>query len=85
MPPVRPEAPLTPPTCPTPKTGINCIAEMHALRYEPKEVAVNEEGSIEDYGEYAEGLLVVDAMLFITVCSASPADVPRVLQVVEQR
>lgn len=25
-----------------------------------------------------------DAMLFITVCSASPADVPRVLQVVEQ-
>ena len=107
-PPVQPEAPPSPPPRPAPKTGINRIAEMHALRYEPNEVTVNEEGSIEDYGEYAEGLLAVrlvcvflcsrsesphgtvclctqdDAMLFITVRSASPADVARVLQVVEQ-
>ena len=72
------------------------------MRYEPNEVTINEEGTIEDYGEYAEALLAVrlsvsrtfsagliltamqdDAMLFITVRSASPADVPRVLQVVE--
>jgi len=42
------------------------------------------EGSVENYGEYAEGLLADDAMLFITIRSASPADVPKVLQVVEQ-
>ncbi|KAH9016680.1 hypothetical protein EDB83DRAFT_2438875 [Lactarius deliciosus] len=83
-PPVQPEAPPTPPPRPAPKTGVNRIAEMHAMRYEPNEVTVNEEGSIEDYGEYAEGLLADDAMLFITVRSASPADVSRVLQVVEQ-
>jgi len=53
------------------------------MRYEPNEVMVNEEGSVENYGEYAEGLLADDAMLFITVRSASPADVPKVLQVVE--
>jgi hypothetical protein len=74
---------------------------MHAMRYEPNEVTVDGEGSVENYGEYAEGLLAVchtwfpvrprvilnprqdDAMLFITVRSASPADVPKVLQVVE--
>jgi hypothetical protein len=32
---------------------------MHAMRHEPNEVMVNEEGSVEDYGEYAEGLLAV--------------------------
>jgi hypothetical protein len=102
-PPAQPEAPPSPPPRPAPKTGINRIAEMHAMRYEPNEVTVNEEGAIEDYGEYAEDLLAVrpvscafgcgspnglrtqdDAMLFITVRSASPADVPRVLQVVDQ-
>lgn len=102
-PPTPPEAPPSPPPRPAPKTGVNRIAEMHAMRYEPNEVTVNEEGTIEDYGEYAEGLLAVrffffafccrrlstptpqdDAMLFITVRSASPADVQRVLQVVEQ-
>ncbi|KAI0296565.1 hypothetical protein B0F90DRAFT_1811304 [Multifurca ochricompacta] len=84
LPPVKSEAPPSPPPRPTPKTGIDRIAEMHALRYEPNEVTVNEEGSVEDYGEYAECLLADDAMLFITVRSASPADVPKVLQVVEQ-
>lgn len=83
-PPAQPEAPPSPPPRPAPKTGINRIAEMHAMRYEPNEVTVNEEGTTEDYGEYAEGLLADDAMLFITVRSASPADVPRVLQVVDQ-
>ncbi|KAI0259357.1 hypothetical protein BC834DRAFT_974329 [Gloeopeniophorella convolvens] len=84
-PPPQPEGPPpSPPPRPNPKTGVDRIAEMHALRYEPNEVTVNEEGSVEDYGQYAESLFADDAMLFITVRSASPADVPKVLQVVEQ-
>jgi len=75
-------APPIPPR-PAPKTGVDRVAEMHAMRYEPNEVTVDGEGSVENYGEYAEGLLADEAMLFITVCSASPADVPKVLQVVE--
>ncbi|KAH9990163.1 hypothetical protein BJV77DRAFT_1061040 [Russula vinacea] len=74
-------APPLPPR-PAPKTGVDRVAEMHAMRYEPNEVTVDGEGSVDDYGEYAEGLLA-DAMLFITVRSASSADVPKVLQVVE--
>ncbi|KAH9041240.1 hypothetical protein EDB85DRAFT_2247934 [Lactarius pseudohatsudake] len=82
-PPVQPEAPPTPPPRTAPKTGVNRIAEMHAMRYEPNEVTVNEEGSIEDYGEYEPPRVTQDnAMLFIAVRSASPADVSRV--VVEQ-
>ena len=57
--PVQPETPPTPPPRPARKTGIDRIAEMHAMRYEPNEVTINEEGSVEDYGEYAEGLLAV--------------------------
>jgi len=75
-------APPIPPR-PAPKTGVDRVAEMHAMRYEPNEVTVDAEGSVEDYGEYAEGLLADDAMLFITVRSASATDVPKVLQVVE--
>ena len=63
-PPTPPEAPPSPPPRPAPKTGINRIAEMHAMRYEPNEVTVNEEGTIEDYGEYAEGLLAVRLFFF---------------------
>ncbi|KAH9019779.1 hypothetical protein EDB85DRAFT_1815085, partial [Lactarius pseudohatsudake] len=78
-PPVQPEALPTPPSRPAPNMGVNRIAEMHAMCYKPNEVTVNEEGSIEDYGEYAESLLADDAMtLFITVRFASPADVSRV-------
>ena len=51
-------APPLPPR-PAPKTGIDRVAEMHAMRYEPNEVTVDAEGSIDDYGEYAEGLLAV--------------------------
>lgn len=57
-PPVQAEAPPPPPR-PAPKTGVDRVAEMHAMRYEPNEVTVNEEGSVENYGEYAEGLLAV--------------------------
>ncbi|KAH9015569.1 hypothetical protein EDB85DRAFT_1815480, partial [Lactarius pseudohatsudake] len=79
MPPMQPEAPPTPPSRPAPNMGVNRIAEMHAMRYEPNEVTVNEEGSIEDYGEYAESLLMDDVMtLFITVHFASPTDMSQV-------
>ncbi|KAI0272189.1 hypothetical protein BGY98DRAFT_922192 [Russula aff. rugulosa BPL654] len=81
--PVHAEAAPPLPPRPAPKTGVDRVAEMHAMRYEPNEVTVDGEGSVENYGEYAEGLLADDAMLFITVRSASPADVPKVLQVVE--
>jgi hypothetical protein len=58
LPPAQTKAPSPPPR-PAPKTGVDRIAEMHAMRYEPNEVMVNEEGSVENYGEYAEGLLAV--------------------------
>jgi len=82
-PPVQAEVTPPLPPRPAPKTGIDLVAEKHAMRYEPNEVTVDGEGSVENYGEYAEGLLADDAMLFITVRSASPTDVPKVLQVVE--
>lgn len=47
------------PPRPAPKTGVDRVAEMHAMRYEPNEVTVGGEGSVENYGEYAEGLLAV--------------------------
>ena len=52
------DAPPLPPR-PAPKTGVDRVAEMHAMRYEPNEVTVDGEGSVENYGEYAEGLLAV--------------------------
>jgi hypothetical protein len=52
------DAPPVPPR-PAPKTGVDRVAEMHAMRYEPNEVTVDGEGSVENYGEYAEGLLAV--------------------------
>jgi hypothetical protein len=47
------------PPRPPPKTGVDRVAEMHAMRYEPNEVTVDGEGSVDHYGEYAEGLLSV--------------------------
>jgi len=57
--PVQAEAAPPLPPRPAPKTGVDRVAEMHAMRYEPNEVTVDEEGSVENYGEYAEGLLAV--------------------------
>lgn len=58
-PPMQAEAAPPVPPRPAPKTGVDRVAEMHAMRYEPNEVTVDGEGSVEDYGEYAEGLLAV--------------------------
>jgi len=58
-PPVQAEAAPPIPPRPAPKPGVDRVAEMHAMRYEPNEVTVDGEGSVENYGEYAEGLLAV--------------------------
>ncbi|KAL4250494.1 hypothetical protein ABKN59_006971 [Abortiporus biennis] len=81
-------APMIPPK-PAPKTGIERIAELHAIRTaqgegEANEVEVSMEGTVDDYARYAEGLLKDDAMLFVTLKSASATQVPKVLAVVEQ-
>lgn len=60
--PIESTPPLPP--RPPPKTGVDRVAEMHAMRYEPNEVTVDVEGSVEHYGEYAEGLLAVSYSQF---------------------
>ncbi|KAH9941495.1 hypothetical protein B0H21DRAFT_546480 [Amylocystis lapponica] len=85
-------APTTPPALPprpAPRVGVERIAEMHMLRAlqgegEANEVEVGDEGSIDEYAQYAARLLKDEAMLFITVRSASPVQVPKVLRVVEE-
>lgn len=84
----RGDAPNIPPK-PAPKAGVARIAEQHMLRTiqgegEANEIEVAMEGTIDDYAQYAEKLLQDDAMLFITLRSASAQQVPKVLAVVEQ-
>ncbi|KAI0690208.1 hypothetical protein BC835DRAFT_1365514 [Cytidiella melzeri] len=79
--------PALPPK-PAPKSGVDKIAETHAVHAalgegESNEVEVGEEGDVEEYAEYAEHMLRDDAMLFVTIRSASATQVPKVLQVVE--
>jgi hypothetical protein len=50
--------PLRPPK-PAPKTGVERIAEMQALRKEVNEVTVDDEGSVNDYARYCANLLQV--------------------------
>ncbi|CAL1715544.1 unnamed protein product [Somion occarium] len=80
--------PVVPPK-PAPKTGVERIAELHMIRTlqgegEANEVEIGMEGGVDDYAKYAEGLLKDEAMLFITLRSASAAQVPKVLRVVEE-
>ncbi|EKM50235.1 uncharacterized protein PHACADRAFT_264854 [Phanerochaete carnosa HHB-10118-sp] len=82
------DAPPPLPPKPEPRVGVERIAEVHAIRAaqgegESNEVLVADEGTIEDYAKYAEGLLKDDSMLFATIRSASASEVPKVLQVVE--
>ena len=48
-----------PPPKPAPKTGIDRIAEMQALRREVNEVSVEDEGGVNDYAQYCANLLEV--------------------------
>lgn len=52
-------APPQPPPKPAPKTGIDRIAELQAIRGEYNEVTVDDEGSVQDYAEYCSNLLSV--------------------------
>ncbi|KAI8974595.1 hypothetical protein BD414DRAFT_498155 [Trametes punicea] len=77
------------PPKPAPRTGVERVAELHAIRTaqgeaDANEVEVGEECDVQDYAQYAERLLNDEAMLFITIRSASAAQVPKVLRVVEE-
>ncbi|KAF8636371.1 hypothetical protein AX17_003556 [Amanita inopinata Kibby_2008] len=84
LPPAIELTPPPPPPKPAPKTGIDRIAEMQALRGEINEVVVEDQGTVRDYAQYCFNLLQDDAMLFITVKSTTAQQVPKVLQVVEE-
>ncbi len=53
------EPPPKPPPKPAPKTGIDRIAELQAIRGDYNEVTVDDEGSVQDYAEYCSNLLSV--------------------------
>lgn len=77
-----------PPPKPAPKiaqkTGIDRIAEMQSNRGAVNEVTVADEGDASDYAKYCSKLLKDDAMLFITIKSATAEQVPKVLRVVDE-
>ncbi|KAF9219789.1 hypothetical protein BS17DRAFT_740317 [Gyrodon lividus] len=79
-----PTAPPRPPPKPAPKKGVERIAELQHGRGEVNEVTVMEEGAIRDYAKHCSQLLQDEAMLFISVRSSDSAQVPKVLQVVEE-
>ncbi|CDO68167.1 hypothetical protein BN946_scf184938.g19 [Trametes cinnabarina] len=83
-----PSPPEVPPR-PAPRTGVERVAELHTVRIaqgegDANEVEVGEECDVQDYALYAERLLEDEAMLFITIRSATAAQVPKVLRVVEE-
>lgn len=53
------EAPPPPPPRPAPKTGIDRIAELQAMKGEYNEIIVSDEGDINDYAAYCNSLLQV--------------------------
>ena len=63
------DGPPVPPPKPAPKTGVDRIAEIQAIKGEYNEVTVEEEGTIEDYGEYCHQLLQVRISL---LCCHAP-------------
>lgn len=59
--------PPPPPPKPAPKTGVDRIAEMHALRGEVNEVVVEDEGVVPDYAQYCYYLLQVNSISLLRV------------------
>lgn len=53
--------PPPPPPKPAPKTGVDRIAEIQALRDEVNEVMVEDEGAVPDYAQYCHILLQVSS------------------------
>ncbi|KAJ4470107.1 hypothetical protein J3R30DRAFT_3538239 [Lentinula aciculospora] len=76
--------PPTPPPRPEPKTGVDRIAELHAMRGEFNEVTVEAEGSVDDYAQYCWNLLQDDAILFVMIKSHTSLEVQKVVQVAEE-
>jgi len=60
------ETPPAPPPKPAPKTGIDRIAEMQAIKGEYNEIIVNAEGNIQEYAEYCNKLLQVRTAYFVS-------------------
>jgi hypothetical protein len=57
--------PPPPPPKPAPKTGVDGIAEMQAMKGEYNEIIISNQGEVHDYGEYCNNLLqVCAAVLF---------------------
>ena len=55
------DMPPPPPPKPAPKTGVDRIAEMQAMKGEYNEIIISDEGDIHDYAEYCNNLLQVCA------------------------
>lgn len=57
-------APPAPPPKPAPKTGVDRIAELQAMKGEYNEIIISEEGNVQDYAEYCNTLLQVRRVTF---------------------
>ena len=55
------DIPPPPPPKPAPKTGVDRIAEMQAMKGEYNEIIISDEGNVHDYAEYSNNLLQVCA------------------------
>jgi hypothetical protein len=62
--------PPIPPPKPSPKTGVDRIAETHALRGDVNEITVEGEGSVTDYAQYCANLLQVTITAFFPLYSS---------------
>ena len=51
--------PPLPPPKPAPRTGVDGIAEMQAMKGEYNEIIISVEGDVHDYAEYCNNLLQV--------------------------
>ena len=53
------DMPPLPPPKPAPKTGVERIAELQAIKGEYNEIIISDEGDVQDYAEYCNTLLQV--------------------------
>jgi hypothetical protein len=53
------DRPPMPPPKPAPKTGIDRIAELQAIKGDYNEITIDDEGSVQDYAQYCSNLLQV--------------------------
>jgi len=55
------EAAPAPPPKPAPRTGVDRIAELQAIKGEYNEIIVSDEGSVQDYASYCNRMLQVSS------------------------